>query len=279
MALATHSNFPQHSTIGVAPQRCNRNSAGQNYWEAGRNRGQTHSIGDPAGRVQPAWRIPGSAPDHHAHARMRRCAAVVARRVSSRVFRFRSEGAVSVSFRSAGGAGHSGRHRGLDHDGGLDRFRDPADDADAGLHAVFSAHHRQLFQGSRDAMDAGDFSRHIFLLHGGASRGALCPAPVRAGRHGAGSNAAGAGLRRLAAVLHPSHFARDQRQPYRGPDRVGNRGDYRRDDAVAAPARAVRKPTIRGADTPGKRRSPARSPGTSASSTHGAWWRSPSRTT
>ena len=52
-------------------------------------------------------------------------------------------------------------------------------------------------------------------------------AALRAGGHGDGRDAAGAGLRGLAAVLHPPHFARHQRQPHRRPhcpgDRTGDR--------------------------------------------------------
>ena len=45
-----------------------------------------------------------------------------------------------------GRAGHSGWHRRLHHDRGVHRLRHSADDADAGIHAVLAAHHRQLFQ-------------------------------------------------------------------------------------------------------------------------------------
>ena len=44
----------------------------------------------------------------------------------------------------AGRADDPGGHRQLDHDRGVDRLRDPADDADARLDAVFAAHSRQL---------------------------------------------------------------------------------------------------------------------------------------
>jgi hypothetical protein len=70
-------------------------------------------------------------------------------------------------------------------------------------------------------MDARDLPWHIFLLHGSPARGAIAATAIRAGRHRHGGNAAGAGMRWLAAVLHPSHLADDQRQLYRRPDCFG----------------------------------------------------------
>ncbi len=89
-----------------------------------------------------------------------------------------AERALSLSLRSTSGAIHSGRHRGVHHDGGFHCFRDPADDPDAGLHAVFAAHYREFYQGPRDAMDARHISWHLLLLHGRASGTArLLPRP------------------------------------------------------------------------------------------------------
>ena len=51
-----------------------------------------------------------------------------------------------------------------------------------------------------------------------------------------GAMALAAGLRRLAALLHPPHLAGHQRQSHRRPDRGRNRSRDRRDDALAAPA-------------------------------------------
>jgi hypothetical protein len=73
------------------------------------------------------------------------------------------------------------RDRLLHHDGGFHRFRDPADDAHAGVHAVFAADHRQLRQGPRDAMDARRFPGHLLLLHGRAADRAIASASVCAG--------------------------------------------------------------------------------------------------
>ncbi len=48
------------------------------------------------------------------------------------------------------------------------------------------------------------------------------PLPVRARRHRSGRDAAGHRLRGVAAVLHSPHLAGHQRQPHRGPDRLGD---------------------------------------------------------
>ncbi len=66
----------------------------------------------------------------------------------------------------------------------VDRLRDPADDADAGVDAVFAADHRELRQGPRDAVDAGHLPRNVLVLHGGAAGGAVAAASVCAGGHG-----------------------------------------------------------------------------------------------
>jgi len=64
--------------------------------------------------------------------------------------------------------------------------------------------------------------------------GALVAASVRAGGHGVPGDPASDCVRGVAAVFHPSRFAGDQRESYCGPDRVGDGGDHRRHDAVAA---------------------------------------------
>ena len=64
------------------------------------------------------------------------------------------------------------------------------------------------------AVDARRLPRHVLLLHGDAAGRALVAASVRAGRERHRGDAAGAGLRRLAHLLHQSHFAVDQRQPH-----------------------------------------------------------------
>ena len=87
----------------------------------------------------------------------------------------------------------------------------------------------------------GIFLGTFLLLHGGAARGALPAAPFRAGLHRDGCDAAGGGLRGMAAVLHSPYLARHQRQPYRRPDRRGHHRYDRRDDAMAAPARSPRQ--------------------------------------
>ena len=79
-------------------------------------------------------------------------------------------------------------------------------------------------------------------------------------------------LRRLAAVLHPPHFAVDQRQPHRRPDCARDRVGDRRTDAAFA-----RGPLPPGAGPAGAGRATSspiltRSPAISASSTHGGWW-------
>jgi hypothetical protein len=63
------------------------------------------------------------------------------RRAGPLVFRFGSDG-VSVYSDPQVAQVIQGGHRDLHHHRGLDRFRDPADDAHPGLHAVFPAHHR-----------------------------------------------------------------------------------------------------------------------------------------
>ena len=83
-----------------------------------------------------------------------------------------------VALRSTGGAGDPGGDRGVDDDGGVDRLCHPADDSDAGVDAVFTADHRELREGSRDAVDAGDLPGDVFLLHGGAARGAVAAASI-----------------------------------------------------------------------------------------------------
>ena len=139
--------------------------------------------------------------------------------------------------RPPGRADHPQRHRHLDHDCRVDRLRHPADDADAGVDAVLAAHPDQLRPRPRDAVDAGHLPRHLRLLHGRLAGRALVAAPLCAGRHGHRRHAAGAGLRRLADLLHPSHLAGDQRQPHRRPHRARDRAGDRRVDAALAPTR------------------------------------------
>src|ERR1017187_4472497 len=117
--------------------------------------------------------------------------------------------------RPAGRPGHSGGHRRLHDDSGVHRVRHPADDAHPGIDAVLPAHHRQLFQGPRDAMDARYLPRHLLVLHGGAAGGALAASPLRASGYRAGRDGAGAGLRRLAALFHSPHLAGHQCQSHR----------------------------------------------------------------
>ena len=52
----------------------------------------------------------------------------------------------------------------------------------------------------------------------------FAPTPFFAGGDGHRGHGPGAGLRRLAAVLHPSHLPSDQRQPHRRPHRRRDRG-------------------------------------------------------
>ncbi len=151
-----------------------------------------------------------------------------------------SASAIPLARRSASGSSGAGRDRGVDHDGGLDRLRHRADDPDAGLHAVFSAHHRQLRARPGDPVDAGNLPGHVLLLHGGATRGAVAAPSLRSRGHGAGRDGAGSGLRRLAAVLHPPHHASHQRKPYRRPGRQRNSGDAGEPDAAPACARRGR---------------------------------------
>ena len=82
-------------------------------------------------------------------------------------------------------------------------------------------------RGSRDPADARHLPRHLLVLRGGASGGALGPAPLRARPDRPRLDAARAGLRRMADLLHPPHLAGDQRQPHRGKDRQRDGGDHR----------------------------------------------------
>ena len=86
-----------------------------------------------------------------------------------------------------------------------------------------------------------------------------------------GAMAAGAGLRRLAALLHPPHLAGHQRQSHRGQNRGRNRSRDRGDDALAAPA----EPPAAAAPlrpNPTEVAVLSEVPGTFASSTRRAWW-------
>ena len=72
----------------------------------------------------------------------------------------------------------------------------------------------------------------------------VAAAALRAGRHRHRRDAAGADLRRLADLLHPSHLAGDQRQPYRRPDRERDRGRDRRHDAATRSAMSTNRPSV-----------------------------------
>ena len=172
---------------------------------------------------------------HRFFARNRRRGSLRDRRALSCGSGHRSLDPVSIACRPPGGAGHPHHHRDGDHDGGLHRFCDPADDIDACVHAVFAAHPCQLHAGSGDAMGAWDLSWHVFLLHCGSSRGAFASLAFCAGCHRRRRHGACPGLRWLAHLFHPPHFGCHQRQHHHRPHQARDRRGHRRADALSAP--------------------------------------------
>ncbi len=151
-------------------------------------------------------------------------AALLGRGVLSGFRQVGTAGAIPLSRRRPPGiSSHPRGNRRLHHDGRFHRVRHPADDPYPGLDAVLSAHHRQLLQRPRNAVDAGHISGNILVLHGCAA-GRAFPAPaVRARGYCHGRNFSGHRLRGLAAVFHSPHIAGHQRESHRGQDRVRNR--------------------------------------------------------
>jgi len=152
---------------------------------------------------------------HRAHARRCRCGSLLIGRANACNRLLCSGGAISIACGSSGSPGHSHRHSHIDHDGRGDRLRDPLDDPDPGVNAVFPTNPDQLHQGSSYAMDARRIPRHVLLLHSGASSSSVPALSLRAGCDRNGSNAPCTGLRRMADLFHSPHFERHQRQPYR----------------------------------------------------------------
>ena len=81
-------------------------------------------------------------------------------------------------------------------------------DANPRLDSVFSADPDQFRPRSRHPVDTRHLSRHVFLLHRRASGRSFASNSLRAGRHRGRRDGARAGLRRLADLLHSSHFER-----------------------------------------------------------------------
>ena len=108
----------------------------------------------PLRDVRAARRLPHPAARDRRDPGRRGRHAVIAGRIGTRHQRLDPEHSVPLAPGSGGGADHPQQHCDVDHDGGLDRVRDPPDDADAGIDAILAAHSDQLCQGPHHAMDA-----------------------------------------------------------------------------------------------------------------------------